>query len=425
VIRQTVHSEVFDTSGNKDISGAAVCDTDDTECLLRCGANATNTTGCYEDYVVADDYYGATFYLSVILGTCLLVSQFVDVLLVLAPKRWLDEKGLVQRFVVPGTMRQETAGKRAASYRMKHLIDNALSVICDPSLRSSSEMATKEISILERFLLQPKKFEPVGGLIWAWKRIWNGSMFVEEGIWLNARLLACNFSQVTVFGILIFFTRVFYHKQKDFFYSDEEKDYQVYIKGASDILYGNYTQVLGDDYYYFLSCTQEVLNVDLYTEGGGLIDYTQPWNFILYLTSQFGSYAAAKESVLTTCFEQYPAVSSFFDDSNNVLTYDSNTLKDLVQDFDISAEKYIAAVWCGLVGGFVAVLYIVSLLIPSFVSTVMKYRSGVIPSLTDPEFLRYRYAMDTVTVLLGSAFWGCFFTATGAMLFVVGLVRDR
>jgi hypothetical protein len=416
-----VHSEVFDTSGNKDKSGSEICSADDSECLLRCGANSTNTTGCYETYVVADDYYGATFFLSVILGMCLLASQFVDFLLVVAPSRWLDNKGLVQRFVLPGTVRQEAAGKRAASFRMKHLIDNALTV---GSLGSSSEMATKETSILERFLLLPKKFETVGGVIWAWKKIWNGSMFVEEGIWMNARLLACNFSQVTVFGILIFFTRVFYHKQKDFFYSDEEKDYQAYISASSAILYGNYTQVLGDDFYYFLSCAQEVLNVDLYSEGGGLIDYTQPWNFISYITLKFGSYSVARASELSTCFELYPTVASFFDDSNNVLSYNTNSLKDLVQDFDISPQKYIAAAWCGLVGGFVAVIYIVSLLIPSFISTVMKYRSGVIPSLTNPEFLRYRYAMDTVTVLLGSAFWGCFFTATGAMLFVVGVVCD-
>jgi len=387
-----------------------------------CSLNSTNTTGCYESYVAADDYYGATFYLSVILGMGLLLSQLVDVVLVLTPSSWLDENGPLQRFVLPGTVRQEIAGKHAASFRMKHLMENALSVIHDTNMVSSKEMGAISSKILERFLLLPKKFEPAGGVIWAWKKIWNGSMFAEEGIWLNARLLACNFSQVTVFGILIFFTRVFYHKQKDFFYTDEEKDYQAYIETSSAILYGNYTEVLGDNYYNFLYCTQEVLGVDLYAEGGGFIDYSLPWNFVLYLSYQFGSYSAAKSSDLSTCFEQYPEVSSFLDDSNNVLSYESDTLKDLVRDFDISEEKYIAAVWCGLVGGFLAVIYIVTLLIPSFVSTVMKYRSGVIPSLNDPEFLRYRYAMNTVTVLLGSAFWGCFFTATGAMLFVVGVV---
>jgi hypothetical protein len=94
-----------------------------------------------------------------------------------------------------------------------------------------------------------------------------------------------------------------------------------------------------------------------------------------------------------------------------------------VQDFELTKGQYIAAVWVGLAGGFLAVTYITFQLIPSYISTVMKYRSGVLSSLTDHEFLRYRYAMDTVTVLLGSAFWGCFFTATGVMLFVVGVVR--
>jgi hypothetical protein len=163
------------------------------------------------------------------------------------------------------------------------------------------------------------------------------------------------------------------------------------------------------------------MEVDLYSEGGNVIDYTQPWNFITYVTSYYLSYADAK-AALTSCFDAYPIVSKFFDDSNNVLTYSSDALKDLVSDFDITPEKYRTAAILGLIGGFLTVLYIASILIPSFISTAMKYRSGVKPTLGNPEFLRFRYAMDTVTVLLGSAFWGCFFTATGAMAFVIALV---
>jgi hypothetical protein len=365
--------------------------------------------------------------LAIILGCTIVVSQGVDFVLLFIPQRWLDGNGSIQRYVLPGTVRQERSGKQAATFRMKQFIHHALDIVHDKTLVSSlstSNGLTKSdrgTSALERFLLLPIKTEKVGGVLWAWKRIWNGTAFTEDGVWLNSRLLACNFAQVTVFGIMIFFTRVFYYQQKEFFYSNEENSVRAKIAKTEEILYGNYTDVLGDDYFYFLNCTEEVLGVDLETIGGAFVDYTLPWNFIAYLTTYFTSYEEAK-AYLQPCFDAFPTIGKFFDDSYNATSYSGNSFKDLVSDFDITPGKYIAAAYCGLAGGFVAVFYIAVTLIPSFVSTVMKYRSGIKSTLTNPEFLRYRYAMDTVTVLLGSAFWGCFFTATGAFAFVVLLV---
>ena len=42
------------------------------------------------------------------------------------------------------------------------------------------------------------KTEKVGGLIWAWKHIWSGRIFREEGVWYSARLIAANVSQYIV-----------------------------------------------------------------------------------------------------------------------------------------------------------------------------------------------------------------------------------
>jgi hypothetical protein len=358
----------------------------------------------------------------------ILLSQAVDVVLMFLPQRWLDGNGLIQRLVLPGTLRQERACEEAASFRMKQMLENALDIIYDKTIAPTSKdtqgltpKANSATSVLERFLLKPVKTESVGGVMWAWKRIWNGTIFTQEGIWLNGRLLACNFAQCTIFGIMIFFTRVFFYKQDKFFYSSEEMEQMAKVEKSSDLLYGNYTDVLGDDYFRFLNCSQTVLNVDLYEEGGTAIDYTQPWNFILYVKTHYLSFEVAKVA-LKKCFDAYPVVAEFLDDANHALTYSTDKLKDLVAKTDITPEKYRVAAILGFVGGFLTVLYIASTLIPSFVTTVMKYRSGVKATLTNPEFLRYRYAMDTITVLLGSAFWGCFFTATGAMAFVIALV---
>lgn len=188
-------------------------------------------------------------------------------------------------------------------------------------------------------------------------------------------------------------------KQKDFFYSDDEIEYQSYLETQKQILFsGNYTEGLGEDYSNFFACVQNYLELDgvqFYT--GGYFDLTKAWLLIPYLTTTFGSYGEAKEP-LKICFVTYPSVSTYLDDSFEVLAYQEDDLKSLVVSLDVTPSKYIAAAWCGLIGGFAAVTYIAAILIPSFVSTVMKYRSGVKPSLTSPEFLRYRYAMDTTTV---------------------------
>ena len=49
--------------------------------------------------------------------------------------------------------------------------------------------------------------------------------------------------------------------------------------------------------------------------------------------------------------------------------------------------------------------------IPSVTATTLKLRSGVIPTLRDPSFRQYRFAVDQVTVLSGSMFWGCLFAS--------------
>ena len=67
-------------------------------------------------------------------------------------------------------------------------------------------------------------------------------------------------------------------------------------------------------------------------------------------------------------------------------------------------------VFVGGLAGMFAVLGIAIVYLPSFCSTVLMFRSGVIPSLHDKRFLLYRVAGDHATFLFGSAFWGVLFT---------------
>jgi hypothetical protein len=76
----------------------------------------------------------------------------------------------------------------------------------------------------------------------------------------------------------------------------------------------------------------------------------------------------------------------------------------------------------GLLSGVGACFAIAMVYIPSFISTCLKYRTGVFPSLRDRSFPMYRVAVDLVTTLYGSAFWGCIFTGIIATILIGGVV---
>lgn len=190
-------------------------------CGKYCAQNPmpADCTEIIKKYVPANDWWGFAYWLGVILGSSLLMMQVVDLVLALSPQGWFNKNGLIQRLVLPGTVRQERAGMQAATYFMSGLLRNALDIVNDKSTINSSTKSMDisiskncETSALERFALLPVKKEIVGGILWSWKKIWDGTIFSEEGIWLNARLLTCNFSQVTVFAILIFLARVLSYK---------------------------------------------------------------------------------------------------------------------------------------------------------------------------------------------------------------------
>ena len=101
--------------------------------------------------------------------------------------------------------------------------------------------------------------------------------------------------------------------------------------------------------------------------------------------------------------------------------------EDVDDDFvSLSAyapEKWmvLSAIIIGLACGLFAAIYITLHYVPSSVSTIIQFRSGVIPSLRDKSFMKYRYSQDLIAVLFGSIFWGAFYTSL-AVFVLIGLV---
>jgi hypothetical protein len=76
------------------------------------------------------------------------------------------------------------------------------------------------------------------------------------------------------------------------------------------------------------------------------------------------------------------------------------------------------AIGLGAMAGFFTAVYMTIVFIPTMVSTTLKFRRGVFPSMRSWAFLRYRFALDQVTLMYGGMFWGVIVSAVAVALIV-------
>jgi len=224
-------------------------------------------------------------------------------------------------------------------------------------------------------------------------------------------------------GFLIFFANWLFYQKRYLFYSSDEEAYKLYIDGLKSVVYSNVTDLFGDAFEEFVNCTVDEL--DLNTTGFAEGYYNQPVVLVGVLIQAYGSVANATNTTLADCAEENEEVASFLNDTETVMRYENDDVKDLIESLGfLTTAKYETAAVIGFFGGLLIAFYVAGVLIPSYISTVLKVRSGVIPTLRDRDFQRYREALDTVTVLLGVCFWGSLFSSVAGMLLTMALVRS-
>lgn len=300
--------------------------------------------------------YDMAYWISLILGCILLAFQLCDMVRLVRPEKWRLQNAVFTTLFTPGTVRMESRHKQAASHKMSQMIDNAREMHCDfsnSSVHSShqgSSFKDPRLLALVNFQLQEDEMETIGGIFWAWKKIFNGTLFCEEGIWLHARLFAANFAQIMVFIFVVYFGSLGYKYGNQFYTEDAFDD-----------------QTLDDQSF----------------DDQSLVD----------------------------------------DDVLIIVDSGLETFDEVVESLSIAQWEYNLAISVGLIAGVLASGYVAIVYVPSFITSVLMFRSGILPSLRGGTVFReYRNALDTVTVLLGSAFWGSFFASSFAGLIFSGLV---
>ena len=159
----------------------------DQACLDYCTYLPENQTTCmwYRKYDPKSDFWAPGYYISIVLGCVLICIQLVDVLLLLVPKTWYSGTSFLRELVTPASLKLESATKRAASHKMRQVVQNALAVhsaeektwktqtqtSVDPlsigaatAPDESYQRKNSHLKVLRQFHLQETKTEATGGI---------------------------------------------------------------------------------------------------------------------------------------------------------------------------------------------------------------------------------------------------------------------
>lgn len=93
-------------------------------------------------------------------------------------------------------------------------------------------------------------------------------------------------------------------------------------------------------------------------------------------------------------------------------------LKQKYKLFFSSLSSIYSTVTTCIILSIVPLLFIATLFIPNAILVALKYRSGVLPSLRDRNFKKYRKSMTSLTFLMPVVFWSAF-SVTFVLFFVL------
>lgn len=388
-------------------------------------------------------------------------SNFVRIFAIFFPKQ---ERLMRLLDFLSNAGRYESSMKQACSLKIEKMINDAY------SLHATSQEETREnqsVALLN-YTKESEKKETYGGFFWCWKHFLLGKSLAIEGIWVHSRMITMNTAQfclaisytvaiiiitnlileVSLFdaatlGISVTSTSDnFAQCQTEFdpsqcafpqdfnvtggyaicgvSYSDEcnltavpsaLKTFCNYLDQAVDL-----SEIIGFDPDFVASCPNMLAPPDLtytFTNSSNETSFCKAAiteciaspnddNFGLCLVGirTSGIIPLPYDFTGPQCSEIEPIQKIMIERENLTNTVTSFIPKKWVIRFS-AAIGVILALTAGLGNAFVT--------IPSIIVTTQKFRTGVLPSLRDARFKRYRQDMISTSILIGASIWGTTF----------------
>mmetsp|Transcript_11119 Transcript_11119/g.16328 ORF Transcript_11119/g.16328 Transcript_11119/m.16328 type:complete len:948 (+) Transcript_11119:156-2999(+) len=165
------------------------------------------------DTVIIDTttkYYKTNLkYVSLVLGTLLFFTQLVQFFRIIIPQKYYENftKG---SWMISGTINAEMKLKQAGIFKLDKMIKNAIdchyddnlyitdNTICNNAIASIDSLEYYQSAVsdaLLRYTMKENRKEIAGGIKWTFKKLRDGTLFTEEGLWLFPRLVTANFVQ--------------------------------------------------------------------------------------------------------------------------------------------------------------------------------------------------------------------------------------
>jgi len=141
--------------------------------------------------------------LALLLGFILLLFQLKVLMVIVVPDHWRNQRAWIRRYLISGTAKKEARTKKASRFKVTAMVNNAFHMHDMPLSKSSSRltMGPRGNACGDAMLAFDSTIndrEELGGILWTFRNMWNGKIFDEEGVWLHARLIASNLSQLFV-----------------------------------------------------------------------------------------------------------------------------------------------------------------------------------------------------------------------------------
>ena len=259
--------------------------------------------------------------------------------------------------------------KRAATRKINKLLMNAHRLHQPNKLLtglSPGNSLTDDVpsdQTIRNYILEEEKTEIVGGMLWTWQRIYDGTLFDTEGIWINTRLLIIQVGQV----ILSFTLSVLMLASVERL-ADQSEQARADLESSVP----DYVRDLFPTRSKYRRKTLSSLEV-------------------------CGSKALKKLTLLLIFASPF-----------------CNTSLEM-----INRSLYPASFTAMGVMVLLILIYI-----PSAVSTVLKFRSQILPSLRSPQFEVYTKAVDSAYMNTANAIYGLlgsaslFYVLVGGILFL-------
>mmetsp|Transcript_177 Transcript_177/g.328 ORF Transcript_177/g.328 Transcript_177/m.328 type:complete len:1179 (+) Transcript_177:143-3679(+) len=408
----------------------------------------------------------------IIIASLTLVCQCLNAARLSFSDEFIGSNKFLSRILAGSNARDEMKFKSAAVFKVNRMLENAYSLHHPTHSRGEVNEGTNELALLN-FTKVSDKTEVVGGFKWAWKSFLNGDLKRKEGIWLQTRLIAGLMAQLlfSIIAIIILSTNWHYviglYKDDTTYcsisfnpescYAPEVNGTSLGIAACTDIMFegdgcdGSKIDIVSNVELFNLTCqfippnpaTNETVcdSVFFYedhyaTFEGELTNnevcQAQLTTCVFYENNTAACLLGLKpQGLIPWRFEgpgceSIPLVEEIID-TRPALFADAEAFVD--ESIDDYIPKRWMVVLCAVVslitGCFVAISLFANY-IPSTVCTIMKFRSGAIPSLRDPNFIQYRKTLESVTYIIGLMAWGTwssiFFTVVvvaGGVFFLV------